>query len=169
MRFHASINFGYIKIKSLWCIWNFICQVSSNVCKKFIKIYFFVSKKSICQYFFTVFHNIFSHIFSRAFVGGFYDWSLRCFIGFNCEGNRKIFWQVSFYDGWLKVIMACYTIGDNVVYGISWVSDLSCWSLKLEEKFNYSKEVINFCESNLIQLSTCSVHVRTCLKFLWSF
>ena len=79
------------------------------------------------------FHNIFFTV--RAFVGRFDDWSLRCFIGFNCEGNRKMIWQVSFYYGWLKVIVACYTIGDNVVYGISWVSDLSCWSLKLEKKF----------------------------------
>ena len=63
----------------------------------------------------------------------------------------------------------CYNIGDNVVYGISWVSDLSCWSLKLEEKFVYSKEVINFCEWNLIQLATCSVQVGTCLKCQWSF
>ena len=37
MRFHAGINFGYVKIKSLWCIWNFICQISSNVCKEIIE------------------------------------------------------------------------------------------------------------------------------------
>ena len=79
------------------------------------------------------FVNIFFTV--RRLVGRFDDWSWRCFIGCNCEDNRKMIWQVSFYYGWLKVIVACYTIGDNVVYGISWVSDLSCWSLKLEKKF----------------------------------
>ena len=98
------------------------------------------------------FHNIFFTV--RAFVGRFDDWSLRCFIGFNCEGNRKMIWQVSFYYGWLKVIVACYTIGDNVVYGISWVSDLSCWSLKLEEKFTeISVKVLVFFTSGKASLS----------------
>ena len=49
MRSHASINFSYIRIKSLWCVWNFICQISPNVCKKIIEFisYFFASKRSV--------------------------------------------------------------------------------------------------------------------------
>ena len=72
------------------------------------------------------FSNIFFTV--RAFIGRFYDWYLRCFIGFNCEDNRKLIWQVSFYYDWPKVIVACYNIGDNVVYGICWVSGYPCWS-----------------------------------------
>ena len=74
-----------------------------------------------CQYLFTV----------RAFVGRIYDWSLCCFIGFKCEDNGKIIWQVSFYYGWLKVTVACNTVGDNVVYGICWESGYPCWFICL--------------------------------------
>ena len=96
-------------------------------------IFFNVIPISVVQNIFKFVKKIFT---VRAFVGRFDDCSLRCFIGFNWEDNRNMIWQVSFYYGWLKFVVACYTIGDKVVYGISWVSDLSCWLLKLEEKFN---------------------------------
>ena len=59
----------------------------------------------------------------------------------------------------------CYNIGDNVVYGISWVSDLSCWSLKLEETFIYSKEVINFWNESWSNLR----HVVFKYGLAWNF
>ena len=71
----------------------------------------------------------------RAFVSRFYDWSLRCFMGFNCEDNRKMIWQASFYYGWLKVIVACYSIGDNVFCGICWVSGYPCCFILSKESY----------------------------------
>ena len=71
------------------------------------------------------FVNIFVTI--AAFLGKFYNWSFDFFIGFNCKDNRKITWQVSLYYGWLKVIEACYTSGDNVVCDICWMSGYPCW------------------------------------------
>ena len=124
----AIIVLNWIKYKfSLWV------SLTSNVNKDIEKVFicfvgvfnfFNVIPISVVQSIFK-FVKIFSAL--TAFVGRFYDWSLHCFIGFNCEDNRKMIWQVSFYYGWLNVIGVCYTIGDNVVYGIGWVAGYPCW------------------------------------------
>ena len=103
--------------------------VNKDIVKVFICFvgvfnFFNVTPISFVQNIFK-FANIFFTL--RTFVGRFDDGSLRFLIPFNCEDNRKMIWQVSFYYGWLKVIVACYTIGDNVVYGICWVSGYPCW------------------------------------------
>ena len=86
--------------------------------------FFNVNPISVLQSIFKFFNSFFT---VRAFVGRFNNWSLRCFIGFNCEDNKKIIWQISFYYDWPEVIVAFYTIGDNVVYGICWVSGYPRW------------------------------------------
>ena len=51
-----------------------------------------------------------------------YYWFLGCFIGFNCKYSKNIVRHVLFIMANLKVILAYYNVGDNVVNGIYRVS-----------------------------------------------
>ena len=129
--------------------WNFFLDLFLIVSNRFLKVlyvasFFWVHLFKKFLFLFWWFYNAFSNPMTlialefnfkfvnnfftvRPFVGRFYDWFLGCFIGFKCEDNRKMTWQFSFYYDWRKVIVAYYTIGDNVVYGICWVSCYRCW------------------------------------------